>query len=118
MSDTDFAESIKKWVSLDNQVKAYYDKVREIREQRNELSDTIMEYVDTSGLNNTTVKISDGKLRFTPTKQPSSLTLSYIEECLYKCLGDTDDVKKTMTYIKKNREIKVTRDIKRTYTNK
>ena len=118
MADADFAESIKKWVSLDNQVKAYYDKAREIREQRNALADDIMEYVDTSGLNNTTVKISDGKLRFTPTKQTSSLTLSYIEDCLYKCLGDGDIVKQTMTYIKKNREIKVSRDIKRTYTDK
>ena len=118
MSETDFAESIKKWVSLDNEVKAYYDKAKEKREQRNELADAIIEYVDTSGLNNTTVKISDGKLRFTPTKQTSSLTLSYIEDCLYKCLGNSDDVKKTMIYIKKNREIKVTKDIKRTYTDK
>ena len=118
MADADFTESIKKWVTLDNQVKACYDKAREIREQRNELGDSIMEYVDTSGLNNTTIKISDGKLRFTPTKQTSSLTLNYIEDCLHKCLGDSDIVKQTMTYIKKNREVKVSRDIKRTYTDK
>ena len=118
MADADFTESIKQWVSLDNQVKAYYDKAKEVREQRNELADSIIEYVDTSGLNNTTVKISDGKLRFAPTKQTSSLTLSYVEDCLHKCLGDSDIVKQTMMYIKKNREVKVSRDIKRTYTDK
>ena len=118
MADADFTESIKKWVQLDNQVKAYNDKARQLREERNDIADSIIEYVDTSGLNNTTVKISDGKLRFAPTKQTAPLTLRYVEDCLYQCLGDQTIVKQIMGHIKKNREVRVSRDIKRTYTDK
>ena len=118
MADADFTESIKRWVTLDNQVKAHYDKAKELREERNDLAETIIEYVDTSGLNNTTVKISDGKLRFAPTKSTQSLTLNYIEDCLHKCLGDSTIVKQTMKYIKENREVRISRDIKRSYTDK
>ena len=118
MADADFTESIKKWVQLDNQVKAYNDKARQLREERNDIADSIIEYVDTSGLNNTTVKISDGKLRFAPTKQTAPLTLRYVEDCLHQCLGDQTIVKQIMGHIKKNREVRLSRDIKRTYTDK
>ena len=113
-----FEEKIQTWVTLDNQIKLLNDRARELREQRNEAEESIHNYVETQNLSNATVKISDGKLRFAPTKQTSSLTLSYVEDCLHKCLGDSDIVKQTMMYIKKNREVKVSRDIKRTYTDK
>jgi len=116
--DADFAESIKQWVALDNKVKAYNDAIKEVRSERNEIGDKIMEYVDTSGLSNSTVKISDGKLRFAPTKQHSPLSLGYVEECLHQCLGDQKIVKQIMNHIKKNRNVKVSRDIKRSYSDK
>ena len=66
---------------------------------------------------NATVKISDGKLRFTSSRQTPPLTFKHIEECLTKCIQNPEQVEKIMTYIKETRDIKYIPDIKRTYDN-
>ena len=41
-----FQENVKKWVSLDTQLKTLNEKVKEIRTERNELTDNIFEFVE------------------------------------------------------------------------
>jgi len=112
----EFTESIKQWVAIDNQIKKHNDHLRDLRAQRGDIQESIMDYVDTNSLSNSTVRISDGKLKFAQTKQTQSLTLSYVEHCLKTCIGNDDHVKDIMKYIKKSRETKVYPDIKRSYT--
>jgi len=112
-----FEERVQKWVSLDNQVRLLNDEARKLREERNSVSDIILTYVETKNLANATVKISDGKLRFTPSKQTTPLTLKHVEDCLNKCIQDTNKVELIMNFIKENREVKYVSDIKRTYDN-
>lgn len=114
--DADFTESIKQWVAIDNQIKKHNDRLRELRSQRGDIQETILEYVDTNSLSNSTVRISDGKLKFAQSRQTAPLTLRYVEDCLHKCIHDESDVKAIMQYIKKSRETKVYPDIKRSYS--
>ena len=114
--DADFTESIKQWVAIDNQIKKHNERLRELRSQRGDIQESILEFVDTNSLSNSTVRISDGKLKFAKTRQTAPLTLRYVESCLHKCIHDESDVKAIMQYIKKSRETKVYPDIKRTYT--
>ena len=111
-----FENNIKKWVSLDNQIKSMNDKIKNMRDEKNSTEESILEYIETNNLKNATINISDGKLRFTTTKQTSPLTLKYIEECLLKCISSEEQVKGVMKVIKDSREYKYTPDIKR-YTN-
>ena len=110
-----FETNIKNWVSIDNQIKLLNDKVRELREKRNEACQDILQYVETNNLSNATVQISDGKLKFTESKQCVPLSLRFINECLSRCLDDENKIAEIMQYIKSSREIKVINDIKRTY---
>ena len=110
----DFEENIKQWVALDNQIKKINDKTRELREERASLGENIMTYVETQNLNNATVKISDGKLRFVSTKQTAPVTLSFVEQCLGKCIKQ-EQVGQIMQFIKDERAVKYTPDIKRYY---
>jgi len=112
----DFTESVKQWVAVDNQIKKHNDGLRKLRAQRDDIQESILEYVDTNSLSNSTVRISDGKLRFSHTKQTAPLTLRYVEDCLHKCINHEQEVKAIMQYIKKSRESKVYPDIKRSYT--
>ena len=114
--DADFTESIKQWVAIDNQIKKHNERLRELRSQRGDIQESIMEYVDTNSLSNTTIRISDGKLKFAQSRQTAPLTLRYVEACLHKCIQDESDVKAIMQYIKKSRESKVYPDIKRSYS--
>jgi len=112
----DFSEKIKEWVAIDNKLKIANEHIKELRQQRNEVSDNILDYVETNKLNNAVVKISDGKLRFVDAKQYPPLTFKYIEDCLNKCISNEEDVKKIIKYMKSNRQQKIVPDIKRTYT--
>jgi hypothetical protein len=108
-----FEENIKKWVALDNQVKTLNERTKQLREEKNNLEEGIMGYVETNNLNNATVNISDGKLRFISTKQTAPLTLKHVEECLNKCIINKNQVEQIMKIIKDSREVKYTADIKR-----
>jgi hypothetical protein len=110
-----FEDNIKKWVQLDNQLKLVNDKVKEIKQEKDTIEEEIIQYVDTNHLNNATAKISGGKLKFVETKQSSPLTLKYIKECLNECIENEQQVDLILNYIKENREIKYSKDIKRTY---
>jgi hypothetical protein len=108
-----FEENIKKWVALDNQLKTLNEKTKQLRDDKNNLEEGIMTYVETNKLSNATVNISDGKLRFVSSKQTAPLTLKYIEECLSKCIGNESQVTQIMKVIKESREVKYSADIKR-----
>lgn len=110
-----FEDKIKKWVHLDNQLKLVNDKVKEIKQEKDNIEEQIIHYVDENNLNNATAKISGGKLKFVETKQTSPLTLKYIKECLNECIENQEQVDLILNYIKDNREIKYSKDIKRTY---
>jgi hypothetical protein len=108
-----FEENIKKWVALDNQLKTLNEKTKQLRDDKNNLEEGIMSYVETNKLSNATVNISDGKLRFVSSKQTAPLTLKYVEECLSKCIGNEGQVTQIMKVIKESREVKYSADIKR-----
>ena len=108
-----FEENIKKWVALDYQVKNMNEKTKQLRDEKNALEEGIMGYVETNKLNNATVNISDGKLRFVSSKQTAPLTLKHVEESLSKCIGNENQVSQIMKIIKESREVKYTVDIKR-----
>lgn len=110
-----FEDKIKKWVHLDNQLKIVNDKIKEIKQEKDNVEEQIIQYIDENNLNNATAKISGGKLKFVETKQASPLTLKYIKECLNGCIENQQQVELILNYIKENREIKYSKDIKRTY---
>ena len=71
--------------------------------------------METNNLNNATVQISDGRLRFVNSKQTAPITLKYIEQCLGECIGNKEQVELIINYIKEKREVKYLPDIKRYY---
>ena len=97
---SNFEEQIQSWVSLDNQLKAYNEKIRELRQQRNLLGDNITSYIETNNLSNATINISDGRLRFANMKKPNPLTFKFIEQCLNDVITDEEKVKKKIFSMK------------------
>lgn len=111
-----FEESIQQWVAIDNQIKNYNIKIRELRENRNNVSDYIHSYVEQNNLGNAVIQISDGKLKFQNTKISSPLTFKFLYGCLMDKIGDEEKVKELIDYIKEKREFKYSPDIRRTYS--
>ena len=63
-----FESKIQQWVSLDNQLKQLNEKVKDLRDKRNDLEENITSYASENNLSNAIVKIGDGRLKFANTK--------------------------------------------------
>ena len=74
-------------------------------------------YAETNNLKNTSIQISDGKLKFISTKVANPLTFKYIEKSLGEVIKNENQVKQIVDYLKNNRDIKVTQEIKRFSNN-
>ena len=109
-----FEENIKEWVALDNQLKLYNDKIKEIKEKRASVSDKIVGIDDfETKLCNKSLQISDGKLKFTYTRSTTTLSFKYVEETLKKIIRNEQQVEQILKYLRENREIKMIPEIKR-----
>ena len=110
-----FQENIKNWVTIDNSIKSATEELKQMKTKRSEISDTILDFVETENLNSTTININNGSLKFGTVKQSNSLTLTYVKSCLEQCISNEDDVNSIMDVIKSSREVKVSSEIKRSY---
>ena len=113
----EFQNNIKQWVTIDNDIKTLSENLKDLKTERSQISDNILNFVEQENLNTTTIQINDGALKFTKTKQTSNLTLSYVKECLEKCISNEDDINTIMNVIKTSRESKYSNEIKRSYKN-
>ena len=110
-----FQENIKEWVTIDNSIKTATEELKQMKTKRSEISDTILDFVETENLNSTTININNGSLKFGTVKQSNSLTLTYVKSCLEQCISNEEDVNSIMDVIKSSREVKVSSEIKRSY---
>ena len=112
-----FENQIQQWVSLDNQLKQLNEKVKELRDKRNHLEENITNYASENNLSNATVKISDGRLKFTNTKVPEPLTFKYLERSLGEVIKNESQVNLIMEHLKQKRILKIVPEIKRFSNN-
>jgi hypothetical protein len=117
-SRSKFIENIQKWVMLDSQIKLINEKVKKARETKHQLLDEITTYVSENNIENTKIEISDGELRFYEKKEYQPITFGYVEDSLGKIISDKKQVDFIMKYLRENREITVSKDIRRNYKNR
>ena len=112
-----FENQIQQWVSLDNQLKQLNEKVKDLRDKRNNLEENITSYASENNLSNATVKISDGRLKFTNTKVQEPLTFKYLEKTLGEVIKNESQVKLIVEHLKQKRAVKIVPEIKRFSNN-
>jgi hypothetical protein len=113
-----FIENIQKWVMIDSQIKLINEKVKTARSAKHKLLEEINTYVSEMKIENTKIEISDGELRFYEKKEYQPITFGYVEESLGKIISDKKQVEYIMNYLKENREVTVSKDIRRNYKNR
>lgn len=113
-----FIENVQKWVSIDTQIKNANEKIKKAREMKSQIMTNIYEYVDNKSLQDTKIEISDGELRFFEKREYQPISFGYVEDCLDKIIADKKQVEYIMNYLHENREVKISKDIRRNYSNK
>lgn len=116
LQNTNFEQKIQQWVSLDNQLKIYNEKIRELREKKNELEEGLIEHAQQNNITNSLIQISDGKLKFISSRVQCPLTFKYLEKSLGTIIKDENQVKRIIHHVKEQREIKIVPELKRFYS--
>jgi len=111
----EFVENVKKWATLDKHLKLLNEKTREIRSQKNDLGDSICDYLENSGTSHKPIELSDGSIKMTERREYEPLTFAYVEECLDTIISDKSHVDLIMDYLHEHREVKIVNELKRTY---
>ena len=108
-------ENIKNWVVLDNSIKELANRLKDLREKRDNYNYEILSYINENNLTNATIKVSDGNLKFVDSKIAQPLTYKFLNDSMQKFFKDKELADKFIKFMKSEREIKISKDIKRTY---
>ena len=115
-TNTEFIENVRKWVLLDTQIRTITEKTKLIRELKQKITIQICHYIVDKNIQHKKIEISDGELKLYTKNEYSPLTFSYIEECLSKIISNKENVQYIIKYLKENREIKHSSDIRRNFS--
>lgn len=113
MNKEQFVENVKKWVILDTQIKHINEKLKTLRDAKSDTTTNIHNYMNSTDIQDKRIEISDGYLKCSEKNEYSPLTFAYIEECLKKIIQNEEQVNYIIKYLKDNREVKTTMDIRR-----
>jgi len=112
-----FESQIQQWVLIDNQIKQINEKTKELREKRNLIEENIIQYTKTNNIKDSSIRISDGKLKITNTRIPEPLTFKYLEKSLSEIIKNESQLNLIINHLKQNRSIKNIEEIKRVSNN-
>ena len=112
-----FEHTLQQWVLIDNQIKTYIDKIKELREKKDILEKTAIQIANNNQLINSPIKLTNSNLKIVNTKISSPLTFKYLEKSLGEIIKNSDQLERIIKYIKNNRDIKIIQEIKRLSNN-
>ena len=71
-----FIENIQKWVLIESQIKKINEKLKEMRDIKYKLSESVCDYIQENNLEDTKIEITNGEIRLFEKKEYSPLTFS------------------------------------------
>ena len=108
-------EELRNWIQIDDQLKIINEKIKILRNTKLNLTNSICEYVSNANNIQNKINIKGGELKITKKNDYKPLTYSYIEKCLGNLISDKKQVDIIIKYLKDNREISCSHEIKRNY---
>ena len=108
-------ENIKRWVKLDNDSKKLLQSMKELREEKNNISTELFDYFSNNNIKPPNVNISDGKLGFVEVSTANVLSYKYLEECLNEFFDESLKTKELLEFIKSKRSYSKNKIIRRVY---
>lgn len=109
-------QCIKKWVSVDDQLKELQDKIKPLREIKTKLTQYIDQSLKDKKWTNRVIELDYDApilLKMGERKEYGSLTYGYIEKCLRELKLDKIQVDIIVQYLKEHRETKQVPEFKR-----
>ena len=113
----ELAEKVRRWTTLDTMLKRIGEKTKEMRAEKQGLTEAICDLMQTNNLQRKKIAIQDGEIRMTEKNEYTPLSYGYLEECLGEIIEDESQVEYIIQYLKDHRETKTSYDLRRTYSS-
>lgn len=113
---TQFKELVVEWVKLDDIIRSKNNELKEIKNDKKALEEYIIENM--KKIEESTIDISDGKLRLNKTSTKSSLKEATIQEALVQLTNDSTKASLMTKHILENRAVVERVNLKRTFNRK
>lgn len=113
-----YLQKIQSWVEMDNKVIRNKQSIHEVLEQKKELEEEILEYIEKNKFDKFTLNISDGNIKFSKRNVTQPLSIKTLRSALEKYSVEKHDidVAEIMDFVTENMEVKakyfMKRDIK------
>ena len=111
----DLEESIKLWVVLDNQQKKINEQIKEIRDKKNDLTNSIITNFSDRNIKSPIINISDGKLSLIETQQANVISFKFLLDSFKEYFKDEEEAQKLLEFVKNKRTFTNVSSIKRIY---
>jgi len=114
---TELAEKVRRWTTLDTMLKRIGEKTKEMRAEKQGLTEAICDVMQMNNLQRKKIAIQDGEIRMAEKNEYTPLSYGYLEECLGEIIEDESQVEYIIQYLKDHRETKTSYDLRRTYSS-
>lgn len=110
-----FSDNIKKWVSIDDDIKKLNIELKNKRNDRSYILNKILDHKNENNLEGKLIKYKSEMLKFINWRQYQNITYEFIKTCLNELIEDDKQVDLIISYMKEKRRYKNVEDIKRFY---
>ncbi len=111
-SKEELVQTIKRWMTVDNEIKQFQKEVKEKRKEKKDLADKLVSVMKDNEID--CFDLSEGKLIYTKTRVKTALSKKYLLDCLEKYFSQNSDVDSDQVceFILENRGIKENENIR------
>lgn len=112
----EFVEVVKNWVKLDDEIRDYTSKIKDLKNERKEFEEFILEYMES--INENVIEITGGKIRRNKSQTKTPLKEESIQTALFEITKDNEKSIQMTKHIMENRPSVERVNLKRTRLRK
>lgn len=112
LEPTTFPQQVQKFITLEEELLKLQDQIKKLREQKMKTQSQITNTMNERQWQKQKFEAGSYQLSMIERKQYGALTFSYLEETLAKIITDKTQVDYVIQFLKNNRSIKTSQEIK------
>jgi predicted transcriptional regulator len=105
---------IQRYLSIDDELKQLNQQTKQLRDKKRELNKSIINNIEQkhSNIDKLKINVDSRSIKFTNITHYQPITLTYIQECLEKCIDEEENIEYIIDLIKTSRKKQVNKEIK------
>lgn len=103
---TTLAQQMNSLIQIQQELDSLNEKQKELRQQKNNLQDSIIQYMKENDMDHRSVKMGNHQMYIASRKQYSGITFHYLDKMLGNIIPDENQKSYVLKYLRENREIK------------